>query len=120
MCETVVKFSTDHRVKGEYLEGVIAALKAIGEGTVLVAGKALTGKHTFITHLGKHLGKYSESPYELRILKVTSTINMIDAPYRLQDTTKYPLFHPPNPVIEESLNSQEEALIRQLFIGSAT
>ena len=57
-CETLLKYSIDHKVKGEYMEAIISALKDAGEGIVLVVGKTFTGKHTFITHLGKHIGKY--------------------------------------------------------------
>jgi len=54
----VVKFSYDNKLKAGYIEEIIAALKEMGSGNVLVAGKSLTGKHTLITHLAKHVGKY--------------------------------------------------------------
>lgn len=115
----VLKFTTDHKYKSTYVEEIIAALKEAGEGRVLVAGKALTGKHTLITQIAKHLGKYQESPYELNLIKITGALSLIDSPYRLPDATAYPLFTPPNPILEESLFAQEEAVIRSLFLDSA-
>lgn len=85
------------------------------QGNVLVAGKSLTGKHAFITTFAKHLGKYNESPYELNLIKITPNILLIDSPFKIEDSTGYPLFHTPNPVLEESLFSQEEAIIKKLF-----
>lgn len=76
------------------------------EGKILVAGKSLTGKHTFITQLAKHLGKYQESPYELNLIKITNTLSFIDSPFKIADITSYPLFIVPNPILEESLFAQ--------------
>jgi len=42
-------------------------------------------------------------------------INLIDSPYKIEDNTGYPLFTTPNPILEESLFSQEEAVIKKLF-----
>jgi len=78
-----------------------------GSGNILVAGKSLTGKHTFITSFLKHLGKYDENAYKLKLIKVTNSYSIIDTPYKLSDSTNYPLFTLPNPVLEESLIAQE-------------
>jgi ribosome biogenesis GTPase A len=95
----VLKFTTDHKYKSTYVEDIIAALKEAGEGRVFVAGKSLTGKHTLITQIAKHLGKYQESPYELNLIKITPTLSLIDSPYRLSDSISYPLFAIPNPIL---------------------
>lgn len=42
---------------------------------------------------------------------------MIDAPYKLEDKTGYPLFWIPNPLKEESVQAQEESLLQRLFLG---
>jgi septin family protein len=91
-------------------------LKELGEeGNILVVGKSLTGKHTFISNFAKHIGKYHESPYELNLIKITPNIRLIDAPFKLEDNTGYPLFNIPNPILEESLFAQEEKVIKSLF-----
>lgn len=84
-----------------------------------MAGKSLTGKHAFITSLSKHVGKYNDSPYELNLVKITPNAHLIDSPYKIEDNTGYPLFHIPNPVLEESLFSQEENIIKSLFFENA-
>jgi ribosome biogenesis GTPase A len=85
----------------------------------LVAGKSLTGKHAFITNLAKHVGKYNDTPYELNLIKIAPNVHLIDSPYKIEDNTGYPLFHIPNPILEESLFAQEENIIRNLFFSKA-
>lgn len=58
-CLEIFKFTTDIKQKTNYLEEVITKVKSInGSGKILVVGKALSGKHTFLTTFIKHVGKY--------------------------------------------------------------
>jgi len=66
----------------------------------LVAGKTLTGKHSFITSLAKASGKYQENPCELQTFRLDNGFTLIDSPYKINDTTGSPFFTLPNPVLE--------------------
>jgi hypothetical protein len=115
-----LKFTVDHKQKSKCLDNIVQTLKDIEvEGNALVVGKSLTGKHTFITNLAKHIGKYNENAYELNLIKIAPTLRLIDSPYKLEDDTNYPLFKIPNPILEESLFAQEEQLIKSLFFENA-
>jgi hypothetical protein len=53
------------------------------------------------------------------LIKITPAIHLIDSPLKLSDSTGYPLFTLPNPILEESLFAQEESVIRNMFLGIA-
>lgn len=117
LCETLLKFTVDHKQKSTCLDAILQVLRESNiEGNIFVAGKALTGKHSFITNIAKHIGKYNATSCELNLIKISDTLRLIDSPYKLEDTTGYPLFKLPNPILEESLFSQEEQLVKSLFL----
>lgn len=88
-----------------------------GSGNILVVGKALTGKHTFLTSLIKHIGKFEQNAYKLKLIKLTNNYSLIDTPFKLNDETKYPLFTMPNPILQQSLIAQEEKVIKRIFFS---
>ena len=42
---------------------------------------------------------------------------MVDTPYKINDDGEYPLFHPPSNLSEESVISQEERVLKNLFLN---
>lgn len=64
--------------------------------SVFVAGKENTGKHTLIQFLCKYAGKYQDFPSELFELILAPGIKIIDAPYKIEDKTGFPLFTTPS------------------------
>lgn len=113
----MIAFSIDHKRKEQSTSQLMTALKETKGGNILVAGKTLTGKHSLITAMGKAAKCYQESPCELQVFKLDQGLNLIDSPYKIEDLHGNPMFMVPNPVLEESLQAQEEKLIRKLFFG---
>lgn len=120
-CEKLICFSSDSKRKEQSLadlQNALAATIGLKGKYVLVAGKALTGKHTLITALAKAAKCYQEDPLELQTFKLHDGLYLIDSPFKIEDSTAHPMFTVPNPVLEDvSLQAQEEQLIRKLFIG---
>ena len=58
-CETVVTFSCDTKRREQSTSDLMTALKQTKGGTILVAGKLLTGKHSLITTMAKATKCYS-------------------------------------------------------------
>lgn len=73
----------------------------------MVVGKANTGKHTIIKLLMKLAKFHNEDYATLSDVEIWEGIHLVDAPYKLEDNTEYPLFHPPSTLLEESLMAQE-------------
>lgn len=69
--------------------------------------------------LCKYAGKYQDIPSELFELVLIPGIKIIDAPYRIEDKTNFPLFTTPNELRypDQSLISQEENILKYLFFG---
>ena len=95
----------------------MTALKQTDGGHILVAGKTFTGKHSLITTMAKATKCYQESPGELQLFKLDERFRLIDSPYKIDDTNDDPMFKVPNPLIEDSLQAQEETTIKKLFVG---
>jgi hypothetical protein len=69
--------------------------------------------------LCKYAGKYQDIPSELFELVLIPGIKIIDAPYKIEDKTNFPLFRTPNELRypDQSLISQEENILKYLFFG---
>jgi len=63
--------------------------------TLAVFGKGNTGKHTLVALICKNAGKHQDIVGELFLLNLTPEIKLIDAPLKLNDDTKFPLFFVP-------------------------
>ena len=72
-----------------------------------------------ITFLCKYAGKYQDLPSEIFELILFPGIKIIDAPFKVEDKTNFPLFTTPSEIRhpDQSLNSQEEVLLKYLFFG---
>lgn len=54
------------------------------------------------------LAKFHNEDYAtLSDVEIWEGIHLVDAPYKLEDNSEYPLFHPPSTLLEESLMAQE-------------
>jgi hypothetical protein len=113
----VIAFSHESKRKEQSTSDLMTALKQTKGGNILVAGKIFTGKHSLITTTAKAVKCYQESPYELQVFKLDNDLKLLDSPYKIEDKTGHAMFAVPNPLIEESLQAQEEQLIRKLFLG---
>jgi GTP-binding protein EngB required for normal cell division len=51
--------------------------------SLIVAGKANTGKHTLIQILCRYAGKYQDLPSELFELNMAPGLKIIDAPFKI-------------------------------------
>jgi hypothetical protein len=69
--------------------------------------------------LCKYAGKYQDIPSELFELILIPGIKIIDAPFKIEDKTNFPLFSTPNELRypDQSLVSQEENILKYLFFG---
>lgn len=53
------------------------------------------------------LAKFHNEDYaSIYSVSISQNIRMLDTPYKLQDQTNYPLFHLPQPVSEDSIDTQ--------------
>ena len=66
-----------------------------GIGNVIVVGKSNTGKHTIIKHLLRSVKFNMESYSDIYKVPLFDNVTLIDAPFKIEDDTGYPLFHVP-------------------------
>ena len=63
------------------------------------------------------LAKFHNDDYAtLNDVIVNDNLHMLDAPYKVEDETNYPLFHVPLSVHEDSIAVQEDKLFKYLFV----
>ena len=60
-----------------------------------IVGKACTGKLSLVRSLLRYANISSTTNGSIYDVKIEDGLRFIDSPFRLQDSTKYPLFHMP-------------------------